>query len=314
MFRCGSASSAPTSSFDNSKYAGSLLNATFGWPAISIVNLPSGGPVYPLSALGVRAKATLSDQLTVLFAMFNGDPAGPGTGDPQNLDPHGLNFRLRNSPLLIGELQYSYQFDPKRPGTLKLGAWMHTGDFSDLRFDTNGVALANPASNGMPAQHRGDFAPYAVLEQMLVPFDPKGEKGIAAFGRLHGRSRIATRSISMPMAASISADSGRRGRTTVFRSGRAMPRYPRPRAASIRIRRASARRRRSAIMRRCWRRIIRHQIARGWTVQPDIQYIMHPGGGASDPNSPSGQRIPDALVFGVRMTVQWGARDPNSQQ
>ena len=46
-----------------------------------------------------------------------------------------------------------------------------------------------------------------------------------------------------------------------------------------------------------------HQIARGWTVQPDIQYIMHPGGGASDPNSPSGQRIPDALVFGVRMTV-----------
>jgi carbohydrate-selective porin OprB len=49
-------------------------------------------------------------------------------------------------------------------------------------------------------------------------------------------------------------------------------------------------------------------------VQPDIQYIMHPGGGASDPNSPSGQRIPDALVLGVRMTVQWGARDPNSQQ
>ncbi len=56
------------------------------------------------------------------------------------------------------------------------------------------------------------------------------------------------------------------------------------------------------------------QIAAGWTVQPDVQYIMHPGGGSTDPNSASGQRIPDALVFGLRMTVQWGERDPNSQQ
>jgi carbohydrate-selective porin OprB len=56
------------------------------------------------------------------------------------------------------------------------------------------------------------------------------------------------------------------------------------------------------------------QIATGWTVQPDIQYIVHPGGGATDPNSATGQRIPDALVFGMRMTVQWGDRDPNSMQ
>ena len=171
--------------FDNSKYAGSLLNAAFGWPPISSVDLPAGGPAFPLSALGVRARAKFSDQLTLLLAMFDGNAAGPGVEDPQNLDPHGLNFRLRDSPLLMGELQYSYQFDPSRPGTLKLGAWMHTGDFSDLRFDTNGVALADPASNGMPAQHRGAFAPYVVLEQMLVPFDAKGEKGIAGYGRMH---------------------------------------------------------------------------------------------------------------------------------
>jgi porin len=150
--------------FDTSKYAGSLLNATFGWPAISGVNLPAGGPAFPLSAFGVRARAKLSDQLTVLLAMFDGNAAGPGIDDPQNLDPLGLNFRLRDSPLLMAELQYAYQLDASRPGTLKLGAWMHTGDFCDPRFDTNGVALANPASNGMPLQHRGASAPYAVFD------------------------------------------------------------------------------------------------------------------------------------------------------
>ncbi len=43
--------------------------------------------------------------------MFDGNAAGPGIDDPQNLDPHGLNFRLRDSPLLMAELQYAYQLD-----------------------------------------------------------------------------------------------------------------------------------------------------------------------------------------------------------
>ncbi|MFI4960409.1 MAG: carbohydrate porin [Hyphomicrobiales bacterium] len=300
--------------FDTNKYAGSLLNSTFGWSAISIADLPAGGPASPLSALGVRARATLSDQLTLLFAVFNGNPAGPGVDDPQNLDPHGLNFRLRDSPLLMGELQYSYKIDPQRPGTFKLGAWMHAGAFSDVRFDTNGVALANPASNGLPAQHRGDFAPYAVLGQMLVPFDPKGEKGIAAFGRLQvtqsdrntvdfyadGGVNISgfwsawpddSISVGAGYARISSAARGFDQDTASFGMPTAVRNY-------------------EAVLEATYL----HQIARGRTVQPDIQYIMHPGGGASDPNSPSGQRIPDALVFGVRMTVQWGARDPNSQQ
>ncbi len=300
--------------FDTSKYAGSFLNATFGWSAISSADLPAGGPASPLSALGVRARATLSDQLTLLFAVFNGNPAGPGVDDPQNLDPHGLNFRLRDSPLLMGELQYSYKIDPQRPGTFKLGAWMHTGTFSDLRFDTNGVALANPASNRIPAQHRGDFAPYAVLEQMLVPFDPKGEKGIAAFGRLQvtqadrntvdfyadGGINISgfwsawpddSISVGAGYARISSAARGFDQDTASFGMPTAVRNY-------------------EAVLEATYS----HQIARGWTVQPDIQYIMHPGGGASDPNSLSGQRIPDALVLGMRMTVQWGVRDPNSQQ
>jgi porin len=39
-------------------------------------------------------------------------------------------------------------------------------------------------------------------------------------------------------------------------------------------------------------------------VQPDLQYIIHPGGNIVNPNTPSSNRpIPDAFVAGLRTTV-----------
>jgi porin len=40
----------------------------------------------------------------------------------------------------------------------------------------------------------------------------------------------------------------------------------------------------------------------GWTVQPDLQYIVHPGGGEADPANLS-TRIPNAMVIGLRTNV-----------
>ncbi|HEY8000051.1 MAG TPA: carbohydrate porin [Pseudolabrys sp.] len=300
--------------FNNSKYASGFLNSTFGWPALSSITLPAGGPAFPLTALGVRAKATLSDQLTLLFAMFDGNAAGPGADDPQNLDPHGLNFRLRDSPLLMAEMQYTYRLDASRPGTLKLGGWLHTGNFSDARFDINGLSLADPASNGMPLQHRGAAAPYAVLEQMLVPFDAKGATGIAAFGRLQAtQSDRSAVDFYADCGVNVSGFSSARpndvisvgfGYAGVSSAARGFDQDALSFGAPTTIRSYEA----------VLETTYSAQIARGWTVLPDFQYIMHPGGGATDPNLPSGQRIPNALVLGMRMTVQWGARDPNSLQ
>jgi porin len=47
------------------------------------------------------------------------------------------------------------------------------------------------------------------------------------------------------------------------------------------------------------------QIVPGWTVQPDFQYIFHPGGGSADPMNPALGRIPDALVFGLRTMISF---------
>ncbi|MEY9157505.1 hypothetical protein ABIG04_005815 [Bradyrhizobium japonicum] len=53
-----------------------FTNASLGWPAGLSLNLPSGGPSPPLAALGARLRADITDNLTVLGAIFNGDSAG----------------------------------------------------------------------------------------------------------------------------------------------------------------------------------------------------------------------------------------------
>ncbi|MBL8585709.1 MAG: carbohydrate porin, partial [Bradyrhizobiaceae bacterium] len=48
------------------------------------------------------------------------------------------------------------------------------------------------------------------------------------------------------------------------------------------------------------------QIVPGWTIQPDFQYIINPGGHVADPADPDGLRpLRNAMVFGVRTTVNY---------
>jgi porin len=43
----------------------------------------------------------------------------------------------------------------------------------------------------------------------------------------------------------------------------------------------------------------------GWIIQPDFQYIFHPGYGTIDPVNPAVGRIRDAAVFGLRTLVKF---------
>ena len=48
------------------------------------------------------------------------------------------------------------------------------------------------------------------------------------------------------------------------------------------------------------------QIVPGWTIQPDFQFIFHPGGYVADPADPDGLRpLRNAAVLGVRTTVRY---------
>ena len=63
------------------------------------------------------------------------------------------------------------------PGAYRIGGFYHTDTFSDDRFDNLGRSLANPLSTGRPRSHDGDGGIYAVADQVV--FRPQSENGNA---------------------------------------------------------------------------------------------------------------------------------------
>ena len=61
-------------------------------------NLPSGGPSPPLAAVGVRLRADITVNLTVLGAIFNGDSAGPDS-TTRSFGPARRQLRINDPPL-----------------------------------------------------------------------------------------------------------------------------------------------------------------------------------------------------------------------
>lgn len=299
---------AADSEFITSEYAGLFINGTFGWPGITGANLPSGGPAHPLATPGARIEVNLGVETKFRFGVFNGDPAGPGPGDPQRLNPDGLKFRTGDGAFLIAELQHSYKLGASAlPGTVKVGAWYHTGTFADQRFGNDGRSLANPVSTGIPANLRANWGPYAVVDQILMRLPGPGERSIGGFARVSvspdDRSLIdfyadagvtvkglfATRPDDQFGVAFGYAKISNRARAldrdTVFFGA---PGYPiRDYEAVLEI-------------------SYKAEIVPGWTVQPDFQYVFHPGGNVPHPNDPTMTRpVKNAVVVGVRSTVQY---------
>jgi porin len=51
---------------------------------------------------------------------------------------------------------------------------------------------------------------------------------------------------------------------------------------------------------------VQYQIRDGWTAQPNFQYIIHPGGGATLSLSPqAGKHLKNAAVLGLRTTLKF---------
>jgi porin len=301
---------APTQEFFVSQYGSLFVNATFGWPAITAINLPSGGPTYPLATPGVRLKISPNDQLTILAAVFNGDPAGPGPDDPQRRDPTGTNFRVNDPPLFISEIDFAYNQGKNAaglPGTVKIGGWYHFGQFADQRLSVEGLSLADPRSSGMPAQDRGNFGIYAIVDQMLWRVPGSTDQGLGVFARasvspsdrnlisayfdggatykglFQGREND-TLGVGFGFA-NISSQARALDRDAVSFSGIDSP--IRDYEAVVEV-------------------TYQTQITPNWMLQPVFQYIIHPGGHIPNPVSiSSSSPIPNAAVFGLRAMVKY---------
>ena len=172
-----------------SRYGGVFINSSFGFPGLPAADLPSGGPNYPMATPFVRVRFDASDNLSVMGAVFNGDPAPEGSGDPQLRDRGGVAFRLGGSALSFLEFRYSRtraSDAESLASSFTLGAWYSSSRFQDQLNDASGLSLANPASTHIGKIHHGMVALYAIADQVLWKQPGSDKRGIGAFLHVMG--------------------------------------------------------------------------------------------------------------------------------
>jgi porin len=172
--------------FMGSSNSALFVNTMAGWPLVPSDDLYGGGPAYPLSSLGVRLQFKPTENQAILAGVFDDNPGG-GTfyDDAQQLDHNGAQFNLNTGALWIAEYQYSTKLFGL-PGTYKIGGWYDSGSFPDQRYGTDGLSLADPASNGDPLMHRGNYSLYAVADQTVWQSASYEARTVNVFGRIMG--------------------------------------------------------------------------------------------------------------------------------
>jgi len=295
------------SQFLQSKTAANFINNGISWPLFLAANLPAGGPAYPLPAPGLRVRVKPVDEIALQAAVFSGDPSG-GDGSNQSVPlPTGTVFSFRGGTFVIAEASYLPNQGKNAtglPGAYRLGAWFHTSPrFGDQRFDNIGLSLANPLSTGIPFNHGGDSGYYGVVDQMLYRVPGTDDQGLSGFlrmgavpndrnlinfyadGGLVYKGLVPRRPDDKIGIAGAYARVGDNARgldadTAMFgnfffpvRSGEAMVEM-----------------------------IYQAQIAPWWMLQPEVQYIVRPGGGVLNPD---GGLRPNAWVLAIRSALSF---------
>ncbi len=292
-----------------------FLNTMFGWPLVPSVDLPGGGPAYPLSALGMRVRYRPIDPINILVGVYNGSPSPTNQGDPQVANPSGTSFPLNGGTLTFVELQYTYPAigAMELPGqgaplghTWRLGAWFNSESFADQRYDNTGLSLASPASNGIPLSHHGDFSLYAVADQMVWRDEGNPNRSVSVFGRVMGTPQADRNLVDLSLNAGVvyhDPIANRPDDTLAIGMGYA---HVSRRAAALDQDAAGYAQGSGLTPIRTSETYVeltyQYQVRPWWQIQPDIQYIFNPGGGMTNPTNPTA-RVENALVLGVRTNV-----------
>ncbi|HIJ37902.1 MAG TPA: carbohydrate porin [Rhodospirillaceae bacterium] len=284
--------------------AANFINSSFGWPGLGFANLPAGrpndqnltlGPGYPLGAPGVRLAVTPSEDFAWLTAVFSHQPA--------SVDRTGIQFKVSGDKLIVTELQYLKNQAKDAEGLplmLKLGAWYDTADFSDLHLNNAGRSLQR--FGGTPLQHSGEQALYGVFDQTVW------------------RSEDASQALSLFLRAGTAPDQSVNLVTWYADGGLGIKgAYPGRDADILSVGFGFAAVSNAArAADRDARQPVRSQeayielnyslvLAPWWLLQPDFQYVLHPGFGGANPlpTAIANSTIPDATVFGLRTVLNF---------
>jgi porin len=244
------------------------FNSVFGGPVFLSPNLR--WPIYPVGALGARLKANLAKGVYVQAAAYNGDPGS------EEANRSGLRTRLTNAGGVFSILEAGWSTGETLRSSLKAGAFHHSGDF--VEFETG--AVRHGLSGGYVAGEQALFRDLSsiggckeggvdIFLRNGIAQDDRAfvvyglDAGVNVLGLLPGRPAdvlglgVIYARISREFAAA-QPDRPLWGQETLFEATYKITLTP-------------------------W-----------WSLQPDFQYVVHPGGSTAMAN---------AIVLGVRIDL-----------
>lgn len=293
----------------NSLASINFLNQTFFYPTLAfnlydIPGFPTGRhslPSTPYGAAGLFARFAPSDRSYVQAAVYDGNPDD---------SEHGANVRLSGDEGALFYAESGVRWDVRAstadlPGSLKAGGFYHTDEFYDV-YEGASFAIANAVGASPAAPHKvsGNYGGYLLAEQYLWlesgKSDPAMQGGLAFFrlaaapedrnltefgvdGGLVFKGLVADRdwdTLSFGMSYLKISDDIRdavRDANTAYGTIFKLPDYEGLLELSYKA-----------------------QMTAWWTVQPSVQWVIHPGGYTDLANQPG-----DAFAFILQSTLRF---------
>ena len=121
---------AADTEFWGSDSANLFVSSAFGAPSVVSGTLPHS-PIFPQGVLGARVAFDLGKKGTLRFAVLDGNG-----GDLASENRHGLHISLDEGALLLAEYQTVFNTGALHQTSMRLGTYYHTGTFVDSQGDT----------------------------------------------------------------------------------------------------------------------------------------------------------------------------------
>jgi len=229
------------------------------------------GATYPYPALGARVNWNITEKLGLRLGVYDAN-----SGD-STTNPHSPNMQWTNKQgtLTVGEFTWDYGELPKikLPGYLKIGAWHDSSDFADLvSVDDNDESII----------HDDNYGAYVIWDQAL--WQEKEDQGLKFF-IIGGGAPQDRNQVDMHIASGFNY-TGLIPKRDEDQIGIAITQS----SLSNKQRHAEDLKAAETTIEGTYRIVLNKWVA----LQPDIQYVIDPGGS---------REIKNATVFTFRCEV-----------
>jgi len=250
------------SEFDAVEAAALFINPSHGIGPDLAQSGRNGPSIFPVTSLAVRGAYQLNDRWLVRAAILDGVP-----GDPDR--PRRTAIKLGGGEGALGIVELNHSRDHTRLGA---GYWRYTGDFENLA--------------AIPENRRSNDGLYAFAERRLTQERADAKQGLAGWVRL-GFADASLNSIKRYLGGGLNY-TGPLPRREEDQAGLVIGwaefSAPHRRSSAFRGEPLNAR---ELIVEATYRAAVTSWL----TLQPDLQYVVNPGGRSATPN---------ALVLGLR--------------